>query len=68
MKTVFRRYNPSAFKSGGRKQNPGVSRRRGVLLRWLCYFKTTVPEDFVTVAFLYYGGYEEGKPLATKIL
>jgi len=68
MKTVFLRYNPDAFKSDGRKQNPGIGRRRDVLLRWLSYFKVTVPGDFLTVAFLYYDGYEEGKPIATKVL
>jgi hypothetical protein len=34
-KTVFVRYNPDAYKTSGRKQNPNWSTRTDLLRKWL---------------------------------
>ena len=67
MKTIFLRYNPDPFKSAGRKQNPGFTRRRDTVLRWLTYLRATEPEHFLSVIHLFYDGYEDGKVAVVPI-
>ena len=68
MKTVFLRYNPDAFKSAGRKQNPGFTRRRDTLLCWLKHLRENEPQSFLSVVRLFFDDYEAGKIVPTPIL
>ena len=67
-KTVFIRYNPDAFKSGGRQQNPGISRRRGVLLKWLGHLRKVEPEYFLSALHLFYDNYDEGVTVVEPVI
>ena len=57
IRTVLLRYNPDAyFSSEGRRVKSTCKKRAERLIRTVCYYQTHVPDDLVTVVYMYYDG------------
>jgi hypothetical protein len=60
MPTVFLRYNPDRYKMAHGTRDPGVLKRRDILMKWLVHLKATVPPTFLSSMQLFFDGYQEG--------
>jgi hypothetical protein len=66
--TLFIRWNPDKYKVKKGCAVDSTRRRLDVLLEWIRHHQKTVPEDFLSVLYLYFDDYCYGEEKVEKIL
>jgi len=66
-KGIFVRYNPDAFKSQGRKQNPNWSTRMDILGKWLKLSLARTEGETLEIVRLFFDDYEPQTTTFEKI-
>ena len=59
---IFIRYNPDSFvDEKGKKQSLSQPKKEDLLIKWIKYYKDNVPDNFLSVKYLFYDGKNQNK-------